>query len=81
MHWFEEVGSRTFFHTLIKSFVDIGFGNAWQLVINRIHETLKTSLWNFRQVSLGATRIEKQSVKKSNEWSDDKVGPKTTKCV
>jgi hypothetical protein len=36
---FEEVDSKTFFHKLIKQFINIGFGNPWQLAINIIHET------------------------------------------
>jgi hypothetical protein len=28
-----------FFHKLIKRFVNRGFGNMWQLAINKIHET------------------------------------------
>jgi hypothetical protein len=49
--------------------------------MNKIHETLKMFICNSRQVSLGATRIEEQSVQKFCELSDDKVGPKTTKHV
>jgi hypothetical protein len=49
--------------------------------MNKIHETLKTPLGNFRQVSLGATRTKKQSVKKSNELTINSIGPKTMKRV
>jgi hypothetical protein len=37
MHEFEKVSSKTFFHKLIEWFVNIGFGNLWQLAINIIH--------------------------------------------
>jgi hypothetical protein len=36
---FEKVDSRTFFHKLIKGFVDGGFGNLWKPPINRIYGT------------------------------------------
>jgi hypothetical protein len=77
----EEVDSKTFFHKLIDWFVDIRFGNLLQLVINRIYESSKTTLCNSRQASLNATWIYEQSVKTSYELLDDKVGPKTKKCV
>jgi hypothetical protein len=54
---FEEADSRTFFLKLIQQFVDGWFGNLWQLDINRIYETSKTTLCNSRYASLGATRI------------------------
>lgn len=54
---FEEVDFKTFFHKLIQWFVNKGFGNYWQLVFNRIHETPKTIVCNFKQTNLGATRI------------------------
>jgi hypothetical protein len=41
---FEETNSKTFFHKLIKQFINKGFGNLWQLAINRIHETQKTTI-------------------------------------
>ncbi len=69
------------FHKLTKRFVDKRFGNAWQLAMNKIHETLKMFICNSRKASLGATIIKKQSVKKLCELSDDRVGPKTTKHV
>ncbi len=75
---FEIFNSRTFFHNLfIERFVDKKFGNPWQLVINKIHETQKTIICNTRHVSLGGTRIEEQSLKPFGEPLDDKVGPKT----
>jgi hypothetical protein len=36
---FQKIDSKTFFHKLIKGFVNEGFGNPWQLPINRIYET------------------------------------------
>ncbi len=36
---FEKVNSRTFFHKLIKGFVDGGFGNLWKPPINIIYGT------------------------------------------
>ncbi len=45
---FEEADSRTFFLKLIQQFVDGWFGNLWQLDINRIYETSKTTLCNSR---------------------------------
>ncbi len=59
MHEFEEVDSRTFFHKIIQWFVDGGFGNLWQLAIDRIYEISKIILCNFRQVNLGATKKKK----------------------
>jgi hypothetical protein len=46
IHEFEKVDSITFLHKLTKQFVDRRFGNPWQLVINKIHETLKTTICN-----------------------------------
>ncbi len=53
----EKVNSKTFFHKIIKWFIDKGFGNLWQLVIRIIHETPNTTVCNFRQANLGVTRI------------------------
>ncbi len=39
--------------------VDGGFGNLWQLAIDRIYEISKIILCNFRQVNLGATKKKK----------------------
>jgi hypothetical protein len=38
-----------------EQFVDRRFGNAWQLALNRVHETSNTIICNFKIVSLGAT--------------------------
>jgi hypothetical protein len=58
MRKFEAVNSRTLFHKFIERFVDKRVGNCWQLAINRIHETQKTTLCNSKQANLGATRIK-----------------------
>ncbi len=76
MRKFEMVNSRTLFHKLIERFVDRRVGNPWQLAINRIHETQKTTLCNSRQANLGATRIKEQSLKPFGEPSDDRASPK-----
>jgi hypothetical protein len=55
--------SKSFFHKLIKQFVDKGLGNLWEFAINRIHETLMMILCNSKPTSLGATIIEEQNVK------------------
>jgi hypothetical protein len=81
MHEFEEANFKTSFHKFIERFVDKRFDNPWQLAMNRIHETQKMILCNFRQVSLVATRIKEYSVKRSNEPSDDKASPETTRGV
>jgi len=73
---FEVVNSKTFFHKLIERFVDRRLGNPWQLAINKIHETQKTILCNFRQASLGATRIKEQNLKPFGEPLDDRASPK-----
>jgi hypothetical protein len=36
---YEKSDSKTFFYKLVEQFVERGFGNTWQLVVNRIHET------------------------------------------
>jgi hypothetical protein len=54
---FEKADSKTFFHKLIQLFVNKGFGNYWQLAINRIHKTSKTIICKSKQVNLGATII------------------------
>jgi hypothetical protein len=36
---FEKVNSWTFFHKLIKGFVDKGFGNPWKPPINKTYGT------------------------------------------
>jgi hypothetical protein len=81
MHEFEKANSRTFFYKLTEQFVHRGFGNPWQLAINKIHETQKVTICNSRQVSLGATIIKEQSVKTFGELSDEKDGFKTTRNV
>ncbi len=78
---FEKVGFRTFFHKFIQWFVDRGFSNPWKLAINKILETLKTILCNPRQANLVATRFKNQSFKTTSELSNDRVSPKTTRCV
>jgi hypothetical protein len=81
MHKFEEANSRTFFHKFTQQFVDIGFSNPWELVIDRILETPKKIFCNFRQASLVATGFLKQSFKITGESLDDRANPKTTRCV
>ncbi len=61
---------------LIEWFIDRGFGNPWQLATNKIHETPKMTLCNFKQASLGVTRFQKQSVKMLGESSDIRLAPK-----
>jgi hypothetical protein len=39
MHKFEKVDSKTFFHKLIKGFVNRRFGNLWKPPINKIYGT------------------------------------------
>jgi hypothetical protein len=81
MYEFEKVDSITFFNKLIKQFLHKGFGNPWQLVINKIHETQKMTICNSMQVSLGATIIKEQNVKTFSELSYERIGLKTTKDV
>jgi hypothetical protein len=45
---FKEVDSITFFHKLILWFVDKGFGDLWQLNIDRIHKIPKMIVCNSR---------------------------------
>jgi hypothetical protein len=45
---FEENDSKTFFHKLTQWFVDIGFSNLWEPIINIILETLNMTLCNYR---------------------------------
>jgi len=78
---FEETNSKTIFYKLVEQFVNKEFGNVWQLALNKIHETPKIIIYNSRQASMGATKIKEQSVKTSNELSDDKANPKTMKGV
>jgi hypothetical protein len=80
-HEFEEIDSRTIFYKLVERFVNKRFGNVWQLVLNKIHETLKTIICNYRQVSMGAIKIKEQNIKTPNELSDDRANFKTTKGV
>jgi len=47
-HEFEKADPITFFYKLIKQFFHKGFGNPWQLVINKIHETQKMTICNSR---------------------------------
>jgi hypothetical protein len=54
---FEKANSKTFFHKLIQQVIGEGFGNLWQPIINRIYETSKTILCNYRQLNLSATII------------------------
>jgi len=56
-HELKEANSKTFFHKLTKWFVNKGFGNPLQLTINIIHENSNMTMCNFRQLSLGATKI------------------------
>jgi hypothetical protein len=81
MYEFEKVDSITFFNKLIKQFLHKGFGNPWQLVINKIHETQKMTICNSMQVSLGATIIKEQNVKTFSELSYERISLKTTKDV
>jgi hypothetical protein len=55
MHKFEETNSKTSFHKFSQWFVHKGFNNHWKPAINKIFETLKTILCNFKQVNLVAT--------------------------
>jgi hypothetical protein len=48
---------KHFFHKLIQWFVNVRFGNQWQVAIDKIHETLKTIIYNFKQANLSATKI------------------------
>jgi hypothetical protein len=57
MRKFEKANFRAFFHKLFGQFFDRRFSNPWQLPINKIHETPMTSLCNFKQASLSATKI------------------------
>jgi hypothetical protein len=52
---FEETNSKTFFYKPLEQFVNKGFGNAWQLALNRIQEAPKMNICNSKQASLGAT--------------------------
>jgi hypothetical protein len=40
------LNSKTFFHKLIKGFVDRIFSKPWQLAINVIHETMEMIICN-----------------------------------
>jgi len=70
-----------FFNKLLEQFVNKGLGNAWQFVVNIIHEIQKMTICNSKQVNLGATRIKEHSVKTFDELSNDRAGPKTTRGV
>jgi hypothetical protein len=54
MHEFEKAYSRRFFNKPLEQFVDRRFGNAWQLVLNKVHEALKTIVCNSMMTSVGA---------------------------
>jgi hypothetical protein len=64
----EKTNSRTFFYKLVEQFVDNWLSNAWQFVVNKIHEIQKTTMCNSRQVHLGATKIKEQNVKTFDEF-------------
>jgi hypothetical protein len=55
---YEKANSKTFFYKFVERFFDKGFGNAWQLVVNKIYETQKTILCNSKQASMGVTKIK-----------------------
>jgi len=57
-HKFEKVDSITFFHKFTQQFVDRGFSYPWKPSINRILETLRTTLCNSKQMSLIAIRFK-----------------------
>ncbi len=78
---FEETDSKTIFYKLVERFVDKGFGNVWQLAFKKILETLKTIICDYRQASMGATKIKEQIVKTSIKLSDDRANLKTMKGV
>ncbi len=80
-HKFEKVDFRTLFHKFTQRFVNKRFSNPWKPTINRILETPKTILCNFRRSSLFATRFKEQSFKTINESLDEKVGPETMRHV
>jgi hypothetical protein len=63
---FKESSSKTFFHQLTQQFVNKGLGNTWELAIQIIHETMRMILCKSKQVNLGVTKIEEQSVKTTN---------------
>jgi hypothetical protein len=52
---FEKIVSKTFFYKPLEQFVDRRCGNAWQLTLNKVHETSKTIICNSKIMSLGAT--------------------------
>jgi len=52
---FEKIVSKTFFYKPLEQFVDRRCGNAWQLALNKVHETSKTIICNSKIVSLGVT--------------------------
>ncbi len=81
MHEFEEAGSKIFFYKPLEWFFDRGFGNTWQLALNRVHETSKKIFCNSKMASLDATWTKEQNVKTDGESLDDKVGPETMKHV
>ncbi len=45
---FIEANSRAFFHKFIERFVNKGHANAWEFDIHRTHESLTTTLCNFK---------------------------------
>ncbi len=79
MHKFEKVDSRTFFHKFTQRFIDRGFSIPWKPAINRILETMKTTLCNSKQTNLVAIGLKEQSFKTTCESLDDRASPKTTK--
>ncbi len=72
---------KLFFYKPLEWLVNKGFGNTWQLTFNIVHEALKAIVYNSRTVIPGATWTKEQNVKILDESPDDRVGPKTTRCV
>jgi len=73
---FEKDDSKTFFHILLNNLLTKDLMTLGNLISTKFMNP-KDDFINFRHASLGATRIEEQSVKPFDEPLNDKASPKT----